>query len=210
MDIPKSPRIVSIHGYNTSHNTGFEGSVYERFSPWSDFVLLDLPGHGRQQVTPRFMPLKDVIEEGVERVTQVTNRDTTLVGTSFGAYVVLEAVRRGANPAAIVLIKPMVDIKYTLAIPRPEMNALQDVLRPRQAARPYEYGTPENPYDLLVPGLVFTGKGDIDVGDKEFVEQRLRGREITHVVLDGAHKDTREGDVQKVLREMTSFLRDRK
>lgn len=198
-------KIVSLHGYNSSHETGYEAVVRDAFSGKYDFECVNLLGHGPGRDIPKFYSLSDVISDAVGKISKKVDGKTFLIGTSFGAYPVMEYLRQNSDVDAAVFVKPMVDMAYTFSSD-PSVESIREILKIDEALKKYPYGTKELPFDAGVPFLIFSGKGDVVVGDARFARERIVGRDLRHVLLDGGHSDNRASDVRRVIVKTRAFF----
>lgn len=197
--------IVSLHGYNTSHETGFERAVYDAFSGDCSFVRLDLLGHGAGRDAPDFCSLGDVISDGVKKISDSVDGRSVLMGFSFGAYPLLEYMERGGDALGVVVVKPMVDLRYTFSR-CPEMEHLRGVLKPDDAVSVYSSGSVYSPFELCVPSLVFACNDDEVVGGLDFQRERVGGGDLSYIALAGGHFEKCEEDLARVVSSVGEFL----
>jgi len=199
-------KIVSLHGYNSSHATGFEAAICDAFSGKYDFNCVNLLGHAAGRDVSEFHPIGDVISDGIEKVEKYSDRNTVLIGTSFGAHPILEYLGDGGKALAAIFVKPAVDLGYTFA--QYELgDGARMALKMEEAARKYHNGSKENPFNLNIPSLLFAGKKDEIVGGLKFQRERIRGDSLEVVALDGGHCDNNDKDVKAVVGEIRYFLK---
>jgi len=226
----RDTKIVSIHGYNSSHGTGFEEAIRETFSGksfWNengsssheyvgmneryDFRAIDLLGHKEGRDFPEFKPLEEVIERAINDISSLADENTILIGFSFGGYPVLEYLSRKPNVLGAVLIKPMIDAPHTISQYRSKFKGVTHLLRPEEAMAKYTKGTEGNPFRINTPMLVFCGANDKIVGDVDFINKRVIGKNVRYSILEGGHYDTKESDtyrydIRRVVGRTLSFV----
>jgi len=199
-------KIVSLHGYNSSHDSGFEAAMRDAFSEEYDFECVNLLGHAAGRKNPEFYSISDVVSDAVGKVARRARDRTFLIGTSFGAYPILEYLGKNSDVDGAVFVKPMVDMGYTFSSVGPELDPVRSILDIDRAVKEYPYGTKELPFGVMVPSLIFSGQTDDVVGNGDFVRERVVGSDLRYSVLEGGHSDNRDVDVRKVISETRDFF----
>lgn len=199
-------KIVSLHGYNSSHDTGFEAAMRDAFSGEYDFECVNLLGHAPGRDVPEFYSISEVVSDAVGKISRRVNDKTFLIGTSFGAYPVLEYLRKNSDVSGAVFVKPMVDIGYTFAAVGSQIDAIRGILDIEEVVKNYPYGTRETPFSIGISSMIFSGRNDDAVGDVDFVKERVVGGNLQYRILEGGHSDNREEDVRNVVAETRAFF----
>jgi len=205
-ELMKKQRIVSLHGYCSSHETGFEAVLRDAFSRDYDFRCLDLLGHKAGRDMPEIYSLGDVIARGVEDIKKNVDGESYLFGTSFGGYCVLEAVRQGVDVKGVVLVKPIVDLERTYSLPNPKLEPFKDMLGGYSVVEEHFYGSKENCFGLDVPVLLFNGDKDWVSGNLDFAAARIKGEDVVGCALKSGHGDNRKDELERVVCEVGFWM----
>lgn len=98
------PAVVVVHGFRGDHH-GLEG-VASRLQQFRVFVP-DLPGFGDSSPLATEHDLDRLADWLITFAQEVVEEPCVVIGHSFGSLVVSNAIARGLNPSAVVLLNPI-------------------------------------------------------------------------------------------------------
>lgn len=198
MSSSKDVKVVSVHGYFSSHNTGYEAAVREALSGKHDFHAVNLLGHEDRASSYTPMPIHDLLKDAREQVEKLSGPNTYLIGTSLGAYPILEHLQiRPKGVIGAALIRPVVDARHTLALPNAALEPFRSRLKPEEAMEKHPYGTRKQPFTVYKPVQLLLGRKDQVTGDESFVKGRIQGDGLMMQILEGPHDDKDEERLRK-------------
>ncbi len=218
------PTLVWLSGFNSD----MSGSKALAVKDWAEangfgYLAFDYFGHGASSGDFANGTISLWREDCLAAIDALSDGPLILIGSSMGGWMaLLTALARKARVKGMVLIAPAPDFTQKLLWQELSGAAQEEIAHNGFWMRPTDYGEPypitrelisdgkqwsilDGPIDLSMPVTILQGKMDPDVPWTHAlkVQEKIASTDcVFHLIKDGEHRLSREGDIKRLLLEV--------